>query len=155
MDEELVAELEEFVCFLYRFPRVKEVNTVRALMLKKMVGESETIKSRPTSKVDLSRLPPCKQSLIPHIKRANYRAAQWKRSDVPIQEIPPPIEPGWTRCGDSLSQCGMVRLGPVLPSRLEDILAEVIDVTSDDKDNVNGDGDYESHCSVPDDYDSD
>ena len=55
----------------------------------------------------------------------------------------------------SLSQCGVVRLGPVLPSRLEDILAEVIDVTSDDKDNVNGDGDYESHCSVPDDYDSD
>ena len=37
VDEELVAELEEFVCFLYRFPRVKEVNTVRALMLKKML----------------------------------------------------------------------------------------------------------------------
>ena len=45
--------------------------------------------------------------------------------------------------------------GLVLPSRLEDILAEVIDATSDDEDSVNGDGDYESHCSVPDDYDSD
>ena len=46
------------------------------------------------------------------------------------------------------------RTGPAIPC-LEDILAEVIDATSDDEDSVNGDGDYESHCSVPDDYDSD
>ena len=72
--DELVCELEESVCFLYGFPSVKEVNKARAIMLKRMVGEGEVIKS--TSKVDLAKLPPCKESLIPHIKRANYRVAQ-------------------------------------------------------------------------------
>ena len=91
----LSRELEEFVCFLYGFPRVKEVNTV-TFMLKKMVGESGDIKK--SSKVDLSELSPCRQCLVPHIKGANYRAAQLKKADVPIQEIPPPTEHGWTKC---------------------------------------------------------
>ena len=151
VDAKLVAELEEFVCFLYGFPRVKEVNTVRALMLKKMVGEGVTIKR--SSKVDLSKLPPCKKSLVPHIKRANYRAAQWKRSDVPIQEIPSPTEHGWTRCGDFIEPVWSE--GPILPSRLEDILTEVTgDETSDDEDS-DIDGEDESDCSGLDNYDSD
>ena len=153
VDDELIAELEEFVCFLYGFSRVKEVNKVRALMLKKMVGDGETIRS--SSKVDLSRLPPCKQSLLPHIKRANYRAAQWKRSDVPIQEIPPPTEHGWTRCGDFIEPVWSE--GPVLPSRLADILAEVNEEEMSDEEDIDVDGDdpNESDCSGLGDYDSD
>lgn len=151
VDAKLVAELEEFVCFLYGFPRVKEVNTVRALMLKKMVGEGGTIKR--SSKVDLSKLPPCKKSLVPHIKRANYRAAQWKRSDVPIQEIPSPTEHGWTRCGDFIEPVWSE--GPVLPSCLEDILTEVTHDESSDEEDSDIDGDDDSDCSDLDSYDSD
>ena len=92
IDELLIDELEQFVCFMYGFQRMQSVNAVRALMLKKMVGDGDTITR--TSKVDLSRLPPCKQSLIPHIRRANYRVAQWKLAHIPIPEIPPPIEHG-------------------------------------------------------------
>jgi hypothetical protein len=59
-------------------------------MVKEMVGEDEAIKR--TSTVDLSMLPTCKKSLIPHIKCANYRVAQWKRAHIPISQIPSPTE---------------------------------------------------------------
>ena len=154
VSDRLVTKLEEFVCFLYGFPRVKEVNTVRTLMLRKMVGESGAIRS--SSKVDLSKLPPCKQSLVPHIKRANYRAAQWKKADIPIQEIPPPTEHGWTKCEDYIEPVWSE--GPVLPSCLEDILLEITaeEETSDGEDTDSAEDDLnESDCSGLDDYESD
>ena len=53
-------------------------------MHKKMIGEDETLHNK--SKVDLSRLPPCKDSLYPHIQRVNYRLACYKRAFEPIFE---------------------------------------------------------------------
>ena len=44
-------ELEEFICFLYGYGRIRKVNEVRAAMLRKMVGEGEQL--NPKSKVDL------------------------------------------------------------------------------------------------------
>ena len=38
------------------------------------------------SKVDLERLPPPKVCLIPHVQRANYRVACYKRADEAIIE---------------------------------------------------------------------
>ena len=80
---------------------------VRALMLKKMVGENTTIKA--SSRVDLAKLPTCKFSLAPHIKRTNFRVTQFKQAYIPMPEIPDPtkeyglfnagkfIEPVWVR----------------------------------------------------------
>ena len=63
--------LEEFVCLMYGYPRISSVDEVRTLMLQKMVGAEETLTFK--SKVELSHLPPCRDSLIPRVDRVNYR----------------------------------------------------------------------------------
>jgi len=47
------------------YAREKSLNTLRSLMLKKMVGEDVRLTAK--SKVDLSRLPPCRDKLVPRI----------------------------------------------------------------------------------------
>ena len=69
--------------------REKSVNTVRSAMLKKIVGENEVLTSK--SKVDLSRLPPCIDSLVPHIGRVNYRHANYKPSSQVDLLVPQPL----------------------------------------------------------------
>ena len=71
VDQDVTDELEAFTCLMYDYTREKSVDSVRNIMLKKMVGENEEPIMR--SKEDLSRLPPCKDNFIPHIWRVNYR----------------------------------------------------------------------------------
>ena len=122
-------ELETFTCAMYGYARDKSINNVRTKMLKKMVGEDQTLSK--SSKVDLSRLPPCQDALIPHINRVNHRVACFKKANIPIFESPNPhdanqgwllndegrLEPRWTR-------------GEVLPQSLIDL----IDTTTDEAD---------------------
>ncbi|XP_076324251.1 uncharacterized protein LOC143232559 [Tachypleus tridentatus] len=103
---------------MYKYPRLRSVDSVRELMLNKMVGEGETLTSQ--SKVDLSKLPPCHRSLLPHIKRVNYRVAQWKRFDVRMLKLPPPTDHGWVLNDGILDPVWSE--GPVLPGSLVDIL---------------------------------
>jgi len=119
LEEQFISELEEFTCIMYGYQRVKSVNTVQALMLKKMVGKNELIKT--ASKIDLSKLPPCKHSLVPHICRVNYRVAQWKHSHISMPDIPPLVQHGWVR-SEKFMQPGWSEK-PVLPSCLVDVLA--------------------------------
>ena len=85
-----------------------------AVMLKKMVGKGESITS--SSKIDLSKLPPCHRSLVPHIKRVNYRAAQWKRSHMKVFELLAPTDHGWTLSKNLLQPVWSDE--PVMPSTL-------------------------------------
>ena len=71
--EDICGELESLICVLYGQVRDTSLNTLRCKMLKKMVGEEDTLNIK--SMVDLARVPPCKDSLIPHIQRVNYRVA--------------------------------------------------------------------------------
>ena len=64
VDQEVTDELETFTCLMYGHAREKSVNTVRSIMLKKMVEENEELTTK--SKVDLSRLPPCRQPRPTH-----------------------------------------------------------------------------------------
>ena len=74
---------------------------------------------------------PCKQSLYPHIRRVNYRVAQWKRAHTPMVDIPPATSHEWVY-SDGYTE-PLWSEGPVLPSCLLDILAGVNeDDTSDD-----------------------
>ena len=118
VETSLVDDLEEFVCFMYGYPRLKSVNEVRAVMLKKMVGKSEKITV--SSKVDLSKFPPWKNSLLPHIKRVNHRVGQWKRSHEKIPDIPSPTKHGWRLVDEFLEPVWSE--GPILPNKLIDIL---------------------------------
>ena len=71
-----------------------------------------------------------------------------------LQEIPPPIEHGWIRCGDFIEPVWSE--APFLPSSLEDISLAVTEVTSDEEESDSDGNDVdESDCSGLDDYDSD
>ena len=63
----IVEELDDFTCAMYGYTRVQSVDEVRALMLKKDVGEAESIINH-SYNIDLAKLPPYKHSLVPHVQ---------------------------------------------------------------------------------------
>ena len=117
--EDLFAELEEFTCILYNASRTKSVDLLRASKLKQMVGKSKKLSKK---KIDISRLPPLKQclTLSQHIKRVNYRVAQWKRSHWSNVPLPCPTDHGWRRARDSLVPEWSD--GPAIPDTLDLLL---------------------------------
>ena len=50
--------------------------------------------------IDLSLLPPCKDTLVRHIRRANTISSIWKKSINSNIEIPDLSTCGWTTSGD-------------------------------------------------------
>ena len=119
-------KIESFVCAMYGYPRVKSVDTVRLIRIENMVkGKSDKILK--SAKVDLSRIPPCRRSLIPHIRRANYGLSQWKQAHIPFVELPSPTDHGWTFSDNHLEPIWSE--GPILPESLMDI----IKVSNDEK----------------------
>ncbi len=161
VESSLLFDLEAFTCIIYGYPRVSDIDEVRALLLKKMVGEDATLTTK--SKVDLARLPPCKNSLYPHIQRVNYRVVQWKRANIPIFHVPPATSHGWVM-GDDGRLEPLWSDGPVLPPSIVDILArnDEEDNEEDNEEDEEEDGvnDFEdlvtyldSECDTDDDYD--
>ena len=140
-DEEANTELEEFTCHMYGKPTCKSVNTARASMIRRVTGGS-TSSLKDLKKVDLSRLPPCKRALVPHIKRVNYRLAQWKHAHLPTADIPLPTEDhGWTQREGRLEP--MWNDGPVLPPSLNEIACSNEKEDSEDE-TMSLDGSYYS-----------
>lgn len=129
---------------MYGYSRETSVNVVRSKMLKKMVGEDNDLTKN--SKVDLSRLPPCHDSLMSHIYRVNHRLACYKRANVPMFNKPKPDDEnqGWCR-----NETGMLEplwtTGSILPQSLVDL----VDGTNDDDD------DEEDVEMEPEDYETD
>ncbi|XP_068234763.1 uncharacterized protein [Palaemon carinicauda] len=66
VEPETIDDIEAFTCLMYGYSRQKSIDTVRGIMLRKMVGEDEQLTTK--SKIDLSHLPPCRDNLIPHIR---------------------------------------------------------------------------------------
>ena len=120
---------------MYGYPRDTSVNLVRTKMLKKMVGEDNDLTK--DSKVDLSKLPPCRNSLIPHIHRVNHRVCNYKRANIPIFEKPKPSDPnqGWMT-----NESGMLEpqwtIGPCLPQSLIDLMDKIPDEKDDGEDEL-------------------
>ena len=106
---------------VYGYAREKSLNTVRSLMLKKMVGEDARLTAK--SKVDLSRLPPCRDNLVPHIQRVNHRLVCYKRAGQAIFWRPKPHDPGqgWKK-NDSSSLEPIWSSSPILPPSLVDLI---------------------------------
>lgn len=123
MDKELIDSLEAFTCLMYGKPREKSLNTVRSIMLKNMVGSDEKLTAK--SKVNLSRLPPCRDNLIPHIGRVNHRLANYKRAHIPIFWLPMPYDAdqGWERTEEGTLE-PLWSNGPILPPTLVDLLMD-------------------------------
>lgn len=123
LDSNTAAQLESFTCHIYNYPRDNYVNKVRSKMIKSMVGENEVISHK--SKVDLSRIPPCQDSLIPHLQRVNYRVAGYRRAGEPFWDAPEPStqDQGWENGQNGLLEPVWSK-GPILPPSLADLLEE-------------------------------
>ena len=141
-------DLEKFTCIMYGQARESSVNVVRVKMLKKMVGEDETISRK--SKIDLARIPPCQDSLIPHCQRANHRLACHKRANQPIIEKPKPydMDQGWQKVENGSLEPIWSR-GPILPMSLIDLL----DSTDWDLDDEDEDDEYLDYDNIFEDED--
>ena len=141
-------DLEKFTCIMYGHARELSVNVVRGKMLKKMVGEDETISRK--SKIDLARIPPCQDSLIPHCQRANHRLACHKRANQPIIEKPKPydMDQGWQKVENGSLEPIWSR-GPILPMSLIDLL----DSTDWDLDDEDEDDEYLDYDNIFEDED--
>ncbi|XP_074613755.1 uncharacterized protein LOC141873608 [Acropora palmata] len=110
---------------MYGYAHEKSLNTVRSLMLKKMVGEDARLTAK--TKVDLSRLPPCRDNLVPHIQMVNHclacQAIFWR---------PRPHEPGqgWQK-NESGSLEPIWSSSPILPPSLVDLIEPSSEEESD------------------------
>ena len=120
-EPDVLADIEAFTCLMFGYAREKSVNSVRRIMLRKMVGEDAKLTTK--SKIDLSRPPPCSDNLKPHIYHVNYRLATYKRADQPIFVRPKPYDDsqGWIK-GDNGN------LEPVLPPSLINLIEHIIDL---------------------------
>nr|XP_033967869.1 uncharacterized protein LOC117468025 [Pseudochaenichthys georgianus] len=125
--DELQEEMESFTCIMYGQARMTSVDTVRVKMMRKMVGADKVLDSK--SQVDLERLPPPKVCLIPHVQRANYRVAFYKRADKAIIESPKPHDPGmgWEKTGEEEVLEPVWAIGPILPPSLVEVLAQRVE----------------------------
>ena len=86
MKKDLIDDIEAFTCLMTSNPREKSINTVRSVMLNKMVGVDAPLSSK--SEVDFARLPPARYNLLLHIWRVNHRLATYKRDDQTIFVFP-------------------------------------------------------------------
>ena len=141
-------ELEEFTCFLYGHKKEKSVDAARLLMLKKATG-GNTDSLRHVQKVDLSRLPPCRRSLIPHVLRSNLRCYEFKHSHLPDPQLPAPgAKYGWTTDDDGNLE-PLWSDGTVLPESLHELVVRDPNEESDE-DDIDSDRescvDYSSGC---------
>lgn len=130
VEREIYTGLEKFTCHLYGLPRFNKVNKARLFKLKSMCGNKNKISSK--CKSDLHRLPPCKRSLYPHIKRVNYQTGRLKRSHIKIPDIPCPApDHGWVRSEDGLLEPEWTH-GDILPQQIVDIVKPVGADTEED-----------------------
>lgn len=121
-------DMEAFTCVMYGYPRETSINSLRATMLTSMVGDDEKLTVK--SKVDLSKLPPSKANLIPHIQRVNHRVAHYKRADKAMFWSPKPYDPdqGWVQTDDCLEplwSSGPPILPPLLINLVEQTASEM------------------------------
>ena len=88
VEETTVSILEQYICSLYGRKKCDSVNVARQQIFWERYNKSKQI-------VDLSLLPPCRESLVLHIRRANYVSRLWRLSLVPLVNPPHPSQHGW------------------------------------------------------------
>ena len=83
LEETVLQEAEEFVCKLYDpTTSLKCIQKLRSLLFRKVKRKLET-------------LPPTKDALFLHIKRADYQTLVWKKAQQPAPQLPSVEYFGW------------------------------------------------------------
>ena len=115
VSDDTVQQLENFTCLLYGTVRDSSIDHIRTKELLKAAGAGNLEEGR-GSGADLSCLPPCRDSLIPHIRRVNHCLATYKRAALRNGKSPKPFEEdqGWLLDEDQRLR-SVMSLGAVLP----------------------------------------
>lgn len=102
LSNDVIDSLESFVCAMYGKGRSCQVNDVRYDLAILRFKASKAILSGDDG-TDFCFIPPCKDSLVCHIKRCNYQTFIWKRANVQFIEYPSLFESGWKRNDGNLA----------------------------------------------------
>ena len=100
------------------------------------------------SRLDLSRLPPGKDSLIPHIYRVNHSIAHYKRASNAIFESPEPFDlcQGWEKTEDNnlepIWSCGSILPPALYIDMIEKTIKEVEEDEHQEESEIDYDGYY-------------
>ena len=136
VSDDLIEGLDAFTCAIYGRPRVSKVDDLRLIRMNELCSKDDII--TPSKNVDMATLPPCRRSLVQHIKRVNYQVAIWKRAHVPEPDLPgATMGHGWTLVDGILEPLWYE--GEILPQQLTDIANPRHSEASDDE----GDDDSE------------
>ena len=107
LSDNIAAKSEAFICDLYpssrKIPRTADELRYILFCQKKQKNEL---------------LPPTSDSLLQHLKRANYQAFVWRKALTAIQHLPQPESNGWVQEGPSLKPVYMTK-EPMPSSLLE------------------------------------
>jgi len=94
--DDLMRQVESFVCELYGYQDQVNVDTVRHLIFQAKCAPKDD--SDPLNKIkglNPSAMPPCRQVLLNKVKRANFVAAMWKKARTRSPVTYSPIGNGW------------------------------------------------------------
>ena len=88
VDKSTTNVIEKLFCHLYGMPERNEINDARhRSFCKNKIPEPH-------------QLPPTKDELLQHVKRANYQSFIWKRARHANPDITSPVGNGWSLSGD-------------------------------------------------------
>ena len=85
LEKIIIRGIEAFVCHLYGYSEMKDVNLLRYKLFCAKKGHCPCVK-----------LPPCQSSLKQHCLRANYQSKIWRDCIADEFFVPPPEGHGWT-----------------------------------------------------------
>ena len=124
-------DLEKFTCLMYG-SKSADINSLRHEKFIERFSTKPGMVLTSYDGVDISLLPPCRESLRMHIRRANYQTLIWKKADDPTPSIPGPDGHGWTIDNNGqLEICWLA--GNPMPQELADVIASPF-VTPEDED---------------------
>ena len=127
---------------------MSQVDDLRLVQINEVCAKQNRLIT--SGNVDMANLPPCKRSLIQHIRRVNLQVGIWKRAPEPI--IPNASQGhGWEEHDGSLHPLWYE--GDILPPELADI-AQVTPNSTECNDNSDTDSSVVS-SSESDGYESD
>ncbi|XP_057662724.1 uncharacterized protein LOC130897822 isoform X2 [Diorhabda carinulata] len=140
--EALSSTVESFICHLYGFKKLADVNIARIEIFNKTYKVNDT--SQPFSlnvrNYDACNLPPCRSELQQHLLRTKYIACLWRNAHNRIPTEMSPLEYGWRNVDGKLEPTWF--LGNQLPEAYEDIvitpdiLGDTLDSESRDDEDV-------------------
>ena len=124
---------------MYGEKKVREVNQARRNIFWRTLKKNKKV-------IDLSLLPPCKLSLLHHLRRANYVAFTWRQASNPEILIEPPQWHGWD------DEFNFKWSSEKYPKAVAEFLASTSSITCDDNDdddnNDDDDDDINDVCEI-------